>query len=49
MKSSRPEYLAEMDAAVVGVVGGGVLLRLLARPRNTEEHGAVAQAPAKLW
>jgi hypothetical protein len=42
MKSSRTEYLPEMDAAAVGVAGGEVLLRWLAKLKNTEEHGAAA-------
>jgi hypothetical protein len=42
MKSSRPEYLPEMDTAVVGVAGRDVFLRWLAEVKNTEEHGAAA-------
>jgi hypothetical protein len=48
MKSLRPEYLPEMDAVVIGVAGGEVLLRWLAEVKNTEEHGAEEEAPMKL-
>jgi hypothetical protein len=48
MKNLRPEYLPAIDDAMVGVAGGEVLLRWLVGLKNTEEHGAAVQTPAKL-